>query len=177
RLGLRVNAIGYLCLAENLPSGTAQRPSDVIHSYSGKTVEVLDTDAEGRLVLMDGIARAAEDNPDAIIDVATLTGAQIVALGWRTAGVMANDDERRERVVEVAGAAGEGAWGMPLPEELRKGLASAVADIANLQPDRWGSMLAAGLFLKEFVPDGVRWAHIDMAGPAFNKGEAYGYTP
>ncbi|WP_328808172.1 leucyl aminopeptidase [Nonomuraea antri] len=177
RLGLPVNAIGYLCLAENLPSGTAQRPSDVIHSYSGKTVEVLDTDAEGRLVLMDGIARAAEDGPDVIVDVATLTGAQIVALGWRTSGVMSNDDALRELVVETAGAAGEGAWGMPLPEELRKGLDSAVADIANLQPERWGSMLAAGIFLKEFVPDGVRWAHIDMAGPAFNKGEAYGYTP
>ncbi|MEV5324296.1 leucyl aminopeptidase [Nonomuraea sp. N2-4H] len=177
RLGLPVNAIGYLCLAENLPSGTAQRPSDVIHSYSGKTVEVLDTDAEGRLVLMDGIARAAEDRPDLIVDVATLTGAQIVSLGWRTAGVMANDDAVRELVVEAAGAAGEGAWGMPLPEELRKGLDSAVADIANLQPERWGSMLAAGIFLKEFVPDGVRWAHIDMAGPAYNKGEPYGYIP
>ncbi|MGR6921725.1 leucyl aminopeptidase [[Actinomadura] parvosata] len=177
RLGLRVNAVGYLCLAENLPSGTAQRPSDVIHSYSGKTVEVLDTDAEGRLVLMDGIARAAEDDPDLIVDVATLTGAQIVALGWRTAGVMANDDAIRELVVEVATEAGEGAWGMPLPEELRKGLDSPVADIANLHPERWGGMLAAGIFLKEFVPEGVRWAHIDMAGPAFNKGEPYGYTP
>nr|WP_206067061.1 leucyl aminopeptidase [Nonomuraea sp. FMUSA5-5] len=177
RLGLPVNAVGYLCLAENLPSGTAQRPSDVIHSYSGKTVEVLDTDAEGRLVLMDGIARAAEDDPDLIVDVATLTGAQIVALGWRTAGVMANDDAIRELVVEVATEAGEGAWGMPLPEELRKGLDSPVADIANLHPERWGGMLAAGIFLKEFVPEGVRWAHIDMAGPAFNKGEPYGYTP
>uniref|UniRef100_UPI000DE2FC43 leucyl aminopeptidase n=1 Tax=Nonomuraea lactucae TaxID=2249762 RepID=UPI000DE2FC43 len=177
RLGLPVNAVGYLCLAENLPSGTAQRPSDVIRSYSGKTVEVLDTDAEGRLVLMDGIARAAEDTPDLIVDVATLTGAQIVALGWRTAGVMANDDAVRDLVVEVATAAGEGAWGMPLPEELRKGLDSPIADIANLQPERWGSMLAAGIFLKEFVPDGLRWAHIDMAGPAFNKGEAHGYTP
>ncbi|SEL18948.1 leucyl aminopeptidase [Nonomuraea pusilla] len=177
RLGLPVNAVGYLCLAENLPSGTAQRPSDVIRSYSGKTVEVLDTDAEGRLVLMDGIARAAQDSPDLIVDVATLTGAQIVALGWRTAAVMANDDAVRELVVEAAGAAGEGAWGMPLPEELRKGLDSPVADIANLQPERWGGMLAAGVFLKEFVPDGVRWAHIDMAGPAFNKGEPYGYVP
>lgn len=177
RLGLKVNVDGYLCLAENMPSGTAQRPSDVLHSYSGKTVEVLDTDAEGRLVLMDGIARAAEDRPDLIVDVATLTGAQIVALGWRTAGVMANDDEARELVVEVAGSVGEGAWGMPLPEELRKGLDSPVADIANLQPERWGSMLAAGIFLKEFVPDGQRWAHIDMAGPSFNKNEEHGYTP
>lgn len=177
RLGLPVNAVGYLCLAENMPSGSAQRPSDVLHTYSGKTVEVLDTDAEGRLVLIDGIARAAQDDPDVIIDVATLTGAQIVALGWRTAGVMANDDALREEVVEIAGEQGEGAWGMPLPAELRKGLDSAVADIANLQPERWGSMLAAGIFLREFVPEGVRWAHIDMAGPGFNKGEPHGYTP
>ncbi|MEO3871432.1 leucyl aminopeptidase [Nonomuraea sp. B12E4] len=177
RLGLPVNAVGYLCLAENLPGGTAQRPSDVLHSYSGKTVEVLNTDAEGRLVLMDGIARAAEDGPDLIVDIATLTGAQIVALGWRTAAVMANDDAVRELIVETAGAAGEGIWAMPLPEELRKGLDSSVADIANVSPERWGGMLTAGIFLKEFVPDGVRWAHIDMAGPAFNKGEAHGYTP
>ncbi|MEV4088945.1 leucyl aminopeptidase, partial [Nonomuraea fuscirosea] len=88
-----------------------------------------------------------------------------------------NDDAVRELVVEAAGEAGEGAWGMPLPEELRKGLDSPIADIANLQPERWGSMLAAGIFLKEFVPQGVRWAHIDMAGPAFNKGEPYGYIP
>ncbi|GAA3426633.1 leucyl aminopeptidase [Streptosporangium nondiastaticum] len=177
RLGLKVNAVGYLCLAENMPSGTAQRPSDVFTSYAGKTVEVLDTDAEGRLVLIDGIARAAEDEPDLIVDVATLTGAQIVALGWRTAGVMANDDALRETVVEVAGEQGEAAWGMPLPEELRKGLDSPVADIANLHPERFGGMLTAAIFLREFVPAGVSWAHIDMAGPAFNKGEPHGYTP
>ncbi|MDF5758523.1 leucyl aminopeptidase [Spongiactinospora sp. TRM90649] len=177
RLGLPVNVVGYLCLAENMPSGTAQRPSDVFTSYNGKTVEVLDTDAEGRLVLIDGIARAAQDDPDLIVDVATLTGAQIVALGWRTAGVMANDDDLREEVVRIAAAQGEAAWGMPLPEELRKGLDSAVADIANLQPERWGAMLAAGIFLREFVPDGVAWAHLDIAGPAYNKGEPHGYTP
>ncbi|GAA3118784.1 leucyl aminopeptidase [Streptosporangium carneum] len=177
RLGLKVNAVGYLCLAENMPSGTAQRPSDVFTSFAGKTVEVLDTDAEGRLVLIDGIARAGQDNPDVIVDVATLTGAQIVALGWRTSGVMANDDALRELVVATAGEQGEAAWGMPLPEELRKGLDSSVADIANLHPERFGGMLTAALFLREFVPEGVSWAHIDMAGPAFNKGEAHGYTP
>ncbi|SDI20855.1 leucyl aminopeptidase [Sinosporangium album] len=177
RLGLNVNVTGYLCLAENMPSGNAQRPSDVLHTFSGKTVEVLDTDAEGRLVLVDGIARAAQDEPDLIVDVATLTGAQIVALGWRVSGVMSNDDAVRDEVVAAAVREGEGAWGMPLPEELRKGLDSAVADIANINPERSGSMLAAALFIREFVPDGIRWAHIDMAGPAFNKGEPYGYTP
>nr|WP_229691203.1 leucyl aminopeptidase [Sphaerisporangium melleum] len=177
KLGLKVNAVGYLCLAENMPSGTAQRPSDVLTTYAGKTVEVLDTDAEGRLVLVDGIARAGEDSPDIIVDVATLTGGQIVALGWRTCGVMASDDELREEVVEVATAQGEAAWGMPLPEDLRKGLDSPIADIANLNPERSGSMLAAGIFLREFVPEGVRWAHLDIAGPAFNKDAPYGYIP
>jgi leucyl aminopeptidase len=171
------NVIGYLPLAENMPSGTAQRPSDVLTTYGGKTVEVLNTDAEGRLVLVDGIARAAEDNPDLIVDIATLTGAQIVALGSRTAGVMSDDDAVREAVTAAAGRAGETVWPMPMPEELRKGLDSAVADIANISGDRWGGMLVAAVFLKEFVPEGVRWAHIDIAGPSFNEREAYGYTP
>jgi leucyl aminopeptidase len=138
---------------------------------------VLNTDAEGRLVMADAIVRAGEDDPDLIIDVATLTGAQLVALGTRTAGVMANDDAVRDRVVAAAGRAGEAAWPMPLPEELRKGLDSAVADIANISGERWGGMLTAGVFLREFVPEGVRWAHLDIAGPAFHKGEPYGYTP
>jgi leucyl aminopeptidase len=177
KLGPKVNVIGYLAMAENMPSGTAQRPSDVITIYGGTTVEVLNTDAEGRLVMADALVRAVEDEPDLIVDVATLTGAQLVALGTRTAGVMANDDEVREKVVAAADRAGEATWGMPLPEELRKGLDSAVADIANISGERWGGMLVAGVFLKEFIPDGTRWAHIDIAGPSFHKGEPYGYTP
>jgi leucyl aminopeptidase len=128
-------------------------------------------------VLADALARSASDSPDLLIDVATLTGAQIVSLGTRVAGVMANDDALREAVVDAAGRAGEAVWPMPLPEELRKGLDSAVADLANVAPDRNGGMLVAGLFLREFVPDGVRWAHLDIAGPAFNDGPAHGYTP
>ncbi|GAA3985329.1 leucyl aminopeptidase [Actinomadura viridis] len=176
-LAPRVNVVGYLAIAENMPSGTAQRPSDVLRVYGGKTVEVLNTDAEGRLVLADALVRSGEDGPDLLVDVATLTGAQMVALGTRTTGVMANDDDVREKVVAAAGRAGEPSWGMPLPAELRKGLDSAVADIANISGERWGGMLVAGVFLKEFVPEGVRWAHLDIAGPAFNKGEPYGYTP
>ncbi|MEV3920525.1 leucyl aminopeptidase [Actinomadura coerulea] len=172
-----VNVVGYLAIAENMPSGTAQRPSDVLRIYGGKTVEVLNTDAEGRLVMADALVRAGEDSPDLIVDVATLTGAQLVALGTRTFGVMANDDGVREKVVAAADRAGEASWGMPLPPELRKGLDSAVADIANISGERWGGMLVAGTFLKEFVPDGVKWAHLDIAGPAFHKGEPYGYTP
>ena len=172
-----VNVVGYLAIAENMPSGTAQRPSDVLTVYGGKTVEVLNTDAEGRLVMADALVRAHEDDPDLIVDVATLTGAQLVALGTRVFAVMANDDAVREQVVAAATAAGEAAWPMPLPEELRKGLDSSVADIANVAGERWGGMLSAGVFLKEFIADGVAWAHLDIAGPAFNQGQPHGYTP
>jgi len=172
----KVNVVGYLPMAENMPGGGAQRPSDVITIFGGKTVEVLNTDAEGRLVLADALARSAQDAPDLIIDVATLTGAQLVALGPRIAGVMGSDDQVAAAVADAARQAGEQAWPMPLPEDLRKGLDSTVADIANVAGERFGGMLVAGLFLKEFVPDGVRWAHVDIAGPAFHEGEPYGYT-
>jgi len=176
-LGLPVRVIGYLPLAENMPSGTAQRPSDVLTMYGGTTVEVLNTDAEGRLVLADALARSAADSPDVLVDIATLTGAQVVSLGPRVAGVMANDDALRDAVVDAAGRAGEAMWPMPLPDELRKGLESSVADLTNVAPDRNGGMLVAGLFLREFVPLGVRWAHLDIAGPAYNDGPPHGYTP
>jgi leucyl aminopeptidase len=176
-LGPAVNVVGYLSVAENMPGGAAQRPSDVITIYGGKTVEVLNTDAEGRLVMADALARSGADEPALLVDVATLTGAQTVALGTRTAGVMANDDVLAARVADSARRAGEAMWPMPLPEELRKGLDSNVADLANVSGDRGGGMLVAGLFLREFVPDGVRWVHLDIAGPAFNEGGAYGYTP
>jgi leucyl aminopeptidase len=172
-----VNVVGYLAMAENMPSSTAQRPSDVITIFGGKTVEVLNTDAEGRLVLADGLARSAEDAPDLVIDVATLTGAQLIALGPRISGVMGSDEDVAAAIAATARNAGEQAWAMPLPPELRKGLDSAVADLANVTGERHGGMLVGGLFLKEFVPDGVRWAHVDIAGPAFNEGEPYGYTP
>jgi leucyl aminopeptidase len=175
-LGPAVNVVGYLPLAENMPGGAAQRPSDVITIYGGKTVEVLNTDAEGRLVLADALARSAADSPSLLVDVATLTGAQTVALGTRTAGVMASDDPLAAGIADSARRAGEAMWPMPLPEDLRKGLESAVADIANVSPDRSGGMLVAGLFLREFVPAGVRWAHLDIAGPAFNDGAPYGYV-
>jgi leucyl aminopeptidase len=176
KLGLRVNVTGWLALAENMPSGTATRPGDVLTMYSGKTVEVLNTDAEGRLVLADAIARACEEQPDAIIDVATLTGAMVLALGYRTFGIMANDDEFRDVVHAAAEEVGEASWPMPLPAELRKSMESPVADIANMG-ERMGSGLVAGLFLKEFVGEGITWAHLDIAGPAFNETAPFGYTP
>jgi Leucyl aminopeptidase len=127
-----VNVVGYLSIAENMPGGGAQRPSDVITIYGGKTVEVLNTDAEGRLVLADALARSEADRPSLLIDVATLTGAQTVALGNRTAGVMASDDSLAAEIADAARRAGEAMWPMPLPEDLRKGLDSTVADIANV---------------------------------------------
>jgi leucyl aminopeptidase len=176
KLSPDVNVVGWVPTAENMPSGTAIRPSDVLTMHGGKTVEVLNPDAEGRLVMADAIVAAAEAGADYIIDVATLTGAQLVALGSHVYAVMSNDDDLRTSLVAAARDAGEQSWPMPLPPELRKSLDSDVADIANIG-DRNGGMLTAGLFLQEFVPDGVKWAHLDIAGPAFNNGEPYGYTP
>jgi leucyl aminopeptidase len=175
-LALPVDVEAWVPMAENMPSGTAIRPSDVLTLRGGKTVEVTNTDAEGRLILADAIARACEDSPDVLLDVATLTGAQLVALGARATGVMGNDDALRGAVVEAAERAGEPSWAMPLPPELRKGLDSEIADMVNSGP-REGGMLLAGLFLQDFVADGVRWAHLDIAGPSFNSSDAYGYTP
>ena len=176
-LSLPVNIVTYMAIAENMPGGAAQRPSDVITIYGGKTVEVLNTDAEGRLVLADGLVRSAEDNPDVVVDVATLTGAATVALGLRTAGVMGSSDAVAASVAELMRGAGEPAWAMPFPEELRKGLDSTVADLANVSADRGGGMLTAGIFLREFVPAGAAWAHLDIAGPAYNEKAPFGYTP
>ncbi|MER7839230.1 leucyl aminopeptidase [Streptomyces sp. NPDC096040] len=176
RLGLKVNVTGWLALAENMPSGSAVRPGDVLRMYSGKTVEVLNTDAEGRLVLADALWAASAEKPDAIVDVATLTGAMMLALGSRTFGIMANDDAFRASIHEAAEEVGEPAWPMPLPEHLRKGMDSPTADIANMG-ERMGGGLVAGLFLREFVGEGITWAHLDIAGPAFNEGGPFGYTP
>lgn len=174
RLSLPITVTATVPMAENMPSGTAQRPGDVLTQYGGTTVEVLNTDAEGRLILADAIVRACEDDPAYLIDVATLTGAQMVALGTRTPGVMGTDDFR-DRVARISREVGEHGWAMPLPAELRADLDSKIADIANVAPHRWGGMLSAGLFLKEFVPENVQWAHIDIAGPAYNTGGPFGY--
>ncbi|GAA2962238.1 leucyl aminopeptidase [Streptomyces enissocaesilis] len=176
RLGLKVNVTGWLALAENMPSGSAVRPGDVLRMYSGKTVEVLNTDAEGRLVLGDALTRASEERPDAIVDVATLTGAMVLALGSRTFAIMGNDESFRTAIHEIAEEAGEQSWPMPMPAELRKGMESPTADIANMG-ERMGGGLVAGLFLQEFVGEDIAWAHLDIAGPAFNDGGPFGYTP
>jgi len=175
QLELPIDVIATVPMAENMPSATAQRPGDVLTQYGGTTVEVLNTDAEGRLILADAIARACEDNPNYLIETSTLTGAQTVALGARTPGVMGSD-EFRDRVAAISQQVGENAWPMPLPEELKDDLKSTVADLANVSGSRYAGMLVAGTFLREFVADGVAWAHIDIAGPAYNTGGPWGYT-
>ena len=172
---LPIDVVATVPMAENMPSSTAQRPGDVLTQYGGITVEVLNTDAEGRLILADAIARACEDDPDYLIETSTLTGAQTVALGARTPGVMGSDDFR-DRVAAVSQGVGENAWPMPLPEELKDDLKSTVADLANVSGSRYAGMLVAGVYLREFVADGVQWAHIDVAGPSYNTGGPWGYT-
>lgn len=165
-------------LAENMVSDTAIRPSDVITIFGGKSVEVLNPDAEGRLVLADGLmkAQSSKNKLDGIIDVATLTGAQVVALGTRTSAVMTNDEEFSATFLAATAKSGEAFWPMPLPEELRASLDSPIADLANIG-DRMGGMLVAGLFLKDFVAPELPWLHLDIAGPALNEAKAHGYTP
>lgn len=184
RLNLPVRITGWMCLAENMPSGSATRPNDVLYIRGGTTVENLNSDAEGRLVLADGLVAASEENPDAIIDVATLTGSARVALGNRYAGVM-GDNDFVANVVDAATRAGENLWPMPFPAELRPMLNSDVADIANVKPGNTAAgMLLAGVFLREFIGttgEGeskrtIPWAHIDIAGPANNEGGGWGYT-
>jgi leucyl aminopeptidase len=175
-LGLKVKVTGWVPTAENMPSGDAMRPGDVITMFDGTTVEVLNTDAEGRLILADALGMAVLEKPTLLIDAATLTGAQRVALGSRIAGVMANDDDARAQVCAAADAAGEEVWPMPLSEDFRPAFDSATADLANIG-DRFGGMMGAGVFLQEFIPKGQPWVHIDIAGPSFNDKGAYGYTP
>ena len=164
-------------LAENMVSDNATRPSDVITIYGGKTIEVLNPDAEGRLVLADALVKAQEAGDlDGIIDVATLTGAQVVALGTRTSAVMTNDDDFSAEFLAATEISGESFWPMPLPVELRQSLDSPVADMANIG-ERMGGMLVAGLFLKEFIADDLPWLHLDIAGPAYNESKPHGYTP
>jgi leucyl aminopeptidase len=172
---LPIDVVATVPMAENMPSSTAQRPGDVLTQYGGITVEVLNTDAEGRLILADAIVRACEDDPDYLIETSTLTGAQTVALGARTPGVMGSD-EFRDRVAALSQGVGENAWPMPLPEELKDDLKSTVADLANVSGSRYAGMLVAGVYLREFVADGVQWAHIDIAGPSYNTGGPWGYT-
>jgi leucyl aminopeptidase len=174
-LDVGVKVIAIMPTTENMPGGRAVKPGDVLKIRNGKTIEVLNTDAEGRLVLADGLSLAAEAAPDAIVDIATLTGACVVALGRQIAGVMGNSEELVSQVRTASERAGELVWHLPLPEEYRKGIESEVADMKNISsPAGAGGALTAGLILGEFV-DGVPWAHLDIAGPARSDSDE-GYT-
>lgn len=172
-LELQVNVIGITPLTENLTGGAAQRPGDVLRARNGKTIEVLNTDAEGRLVLADGLSLAAEDEPDLIVDVATLTGACAVALGPKIAGLFASDDDVAQTVLAAARRSGEQVWQMPLETDYRSYIDSDVADMQNTSSQRYGGAITAALLLAEFVGD-TPWAHLDIAGPArASKAEHY----
>jgi leucyl aminopeptidase len=162
KLPIEVHALA--ACTENMPSGSSYKLGDVIASMAGKTVEITNTDAEGRLTLADALTFGLQLEPDAIIDLATLTGACIVALGPHTAGVMSNDDALASEWIAAAGAAGEEVWRLPLPPRLIEQLKSEVADMKNTG-ERWGGALTAGLFLREFVGT-TPWVHVDIAGPS-----------
>ncbi len=168
----------YLPLAENMPSGAAYRPGDVVTMFDGTKVEVLNTDAEGRLIVADAIGLACVEGTDYLVEASTLTGGQVVALGKRVSGVMGTP-ELCERLRSVGERVGEPVWPMPLPDDVRKGMESEVADISQVNSgmDRSGHMLQGGVFLAHFVPDGMPWAHLDVAGPAYNSGDPTGYLP
>jgi leucyl aminopeptidase len=165
-LGLRVNVIGLVPATENLPSGTALKPGDVISSHLGKSIEIVNTDAEGRLVLADALSFARRYEPAAIVDCATLTGACVIALGHHAIGLMGNDGAIIDQVRAAGQRTGERCWPLPLWDEYREQIESTIADIKNSGGRAAGS-ITAGWFLKEFVDDEVPWAHLDIAGTAY----------
>jgi leucyl aminopeptidase len=165
----KVNAVGLIGLVENMPDGNAQRPGDIVKSMSGQTIEIINTDAEGRLVLADVICYAAQRfKPKFMIDLATLTGAIIVALGQEYAGMFANDDQLAERLTRAGEETGEKVWRMPLAPEYDKMIDSKFADMKNTGGSRWGGAITAAQFIKRFVDDKIPWAHLDIAGTAFD---------
>ena len=175
QLELPFKVVGLIPAAENLPSGTALKPGDIITMANGKTVEVDNTDAEGRLLLADTLAYSARFNPDVVIDFATLTGSCVVALGQEAAGLMGNDRELLDTLVKLGEEVGERVWQLPLYDEYLSYIKSEWADMKNAGA-RWGGAVTAGMFLKQFVPEKVSWAHMDVAGVAFSQKERSG-TP
>lgn len=163
----KIEVRGYLAIAENMPGGSAQKPGDVLKAYNGKTIEVLNTDAEGRLVLSDALSYASAQKPDIMIDIATLTGAAVVALGHLVSGVMTNDSKLAKALIAAGEKAGEKFWELPLVDEYKKDIKSKIADLKNIGGRRGeAGTIIGGLFLQEFVGD-QPWAHIDIAGPSW----------
>jgi leucyl aminopeptidase len=172
KLKIKLNIIGVIPIVENMPSGDATRPGDIIRSYAGKTIEIGNTDAEGRLILVDAISYAIKKyKPNFLIDLATLTGACVVALGEKIAGVFSNNDDLAESIVSSGFKTHERCWRMPLPDDYKDLLKSDFADISNIGSTRWGGAITAALFLLDFVAD-VCWAHVDIAGPAYQRKES-----
>jgi leucyl aminopeptidase len=171
-LGVRCRVIAFAPTTENMPSGSATKPGDVLTIRNGKTIEVLNTDAEGRLVLADGLSLATEAEPDSIIDIATLTGACIVALGSKVGGIMSNDSRVLGAIERAAETAGEAMWHLPLPRVYRSDADSEVADMKNIGRPMNGGALVAGLILEEFVADRP-WAHLDIAGPSRSEDDSF----
>ena len=169
RLKPKYRVVGLMPLVENMPSGSAIRPGDIVRSFSGKTVEIGNTDAEGRLILIDAMAYAIKKyKPDTMIDLATLTGACVVGLGSKIAGVFSADKTLADAIAASGERTHERCWPMPLPEDYKELLKSELADISNMPSTRYGGAITAALFLSEFIGD-TRWAHIDIAGPVFDK--------
>ena len=164
-LGLPIKVLGITPITENMPGGNATRPGDVLIPRNGTSIEVLNTDAEGRLVLADGLSLAAEQEPDLIVDIATLTGACHVALGDKIAGLWSNDQDAAQRVLKASARTGERLWQMPLPADYRKAMDSDIADIKNISGGKYGGAIYAALFLAEYVGENP-WVHLDIAGPA-----------
>jgi leucyl aminopeptidase len=173
-IGPNAEVHGIFAAVENMPSGKAIRPGDVVTIMNGKTIEVRNTDAEGRVTLADALTYAARQKPDVIVDLATLTGACVVALGEEYTGLMSNDDALAKDIEDAARAAGENVWRLPLPEEYKELIKTDIADYKNDAP-RWGGSLTAGLLLQEFV-DGKPWVHLDIAGPSFAERPMNAYT-
>lgn len=173
--GLNVQVTTYAALAESMISGAAYRPGDVLTMFDGTTVENRNSDAEGRIVLADALARASQDGPDLIVDIATLTGACVVALGTQVAGLFASTDDVADQLLDACDAAGESFWQLPITEQARSELASHVADLRSTAR-RQGALVFSAAFLEHFVADGIGWAHLDVAGPAWNMDPAHDYV-
>ncbi|MFC1646766.1 leucyl aminopeptidase [Patescibacteria group bacterium] len=170
RIKPKVNVAGLIAACENMPSGKAMKPGDVVIAANGKSIEILNTDAEGRMMLADSFSYASKFiKSDEMIDLATLTGACVVALGEDVAGLFSNDEKLAEKLIKIAGISGEKIWRMPLVSDYRKLLDSPIADIKNVSKSRYGGAITGALFIKDFVPENVPWAHIDMGGPGFSE--------
>jgi leucyl aminopeptidase len=173
-LRLRINLVGLIAAVENMPGGRATRPGDIVTSAAGKTVEILNTDAEGRLILCDALNYARRYDPAAVIDIATLTGACVIALGHHHTGIMGNDDALARELVQAGTRASDRGWQLPLTEDYAEQLRSNFADLANIG-GRDGGAITAGAFLGRFTA-GLKWAHLDIAGTAWHSGASKGGT-